>query len=154
MRKRISYAFFTCTLAYVLAAIIIFILSVAQTGWERIDSDAGTFLISALTLALSEFSWWGDFYYLAILVPWLSSALMLILLVYLFKGAGPRRVLGGLSIGAYYLAMFLVFIINGLIGGWEDITYPLLMLWPLAGFGLGYLATFILEKMVMPQLTG
>jgi hypothetical protein len=150
--KNVSYSFFICTLAYLIAAVILLLVSVAQTGWSRIDTDTGKILSSGLTLALSEFPWWGGFYYLAILVPWLGSSLLLVGMLYLFnKDATRRRLLGGLSLFAYFFSMFLAFIVNGLISGWGDIAYPLLCLWPVGGFGLGYLAVFLVEKVLPPQ---
>ncbi len=105
--------------------------------------------MSGLTLGLSEFRLWGDFNYLASLVPWLGSSLVLTLLMRWFNSESKRRrLLGGLSIFAYYFVMFLVFIIMGLIVGWGDIAYSLLILWPLVGFGLGYLAVVIAEKVL------
>jgi hypothetical protein len=152
MAKIFKYAFFTSTVAYLMAAVLVFVYSIAQTGWSRIDSDIGTFLPSALTLALSEFSWWGDFYGLAVLVPWFGSVLVLALLMFwLDGGARRRRLLGGLSVGVYYLSMFLAFIIEALIGYWGDIAYSLLAIWPFAGFGVGYLAAFIVDKIMKPQ---
>jgi hypothetical protein len=131
---------------------MLFIGSIAQTGWGRIDSDTGVFLSSGLTLALSEFPWWGGYYYLSILVPWLGSSLLLVIMLYLFdKDAGRRRLLGGLSLFAYFFSMLLMFIVKGLISGWGDIAYYLMWLWPVGGFGLGYLAVFLVEKVHEPQ---
>jgi len=150
--KTFRYAFLTCTLAYLIAAVLLFIFSVGQTGWNRIDSNTVMTLTSGLTLALSEFQWWGSFYYLAILVPWIGSSLVLVILLYLVSaGFRLRRLLGGLSVFAYYLAMFLAFIIHGLTSGWGDVGYYLLWLWPVAGFGLGYLAATIAEKILKPD---
>ena len=149
MGKTIRYALLTCFIAYFFAAVIIFILTVSQNGWGWLDRDSGGVIVSALTLALSEFGWWGDFYYLAVLVPWLGSSLLLMLLIAWFKGGTKRKyLLGGISVGVYYLAMFLAFIFEGLIGGWGDIAYPLLIIWPLAGFGLGCLSAWIADKIV------
>lgn len=147
MKKTIIYAFSTCTLAYALAAVLLFIFSVGQTGWSRIDNYMVTFLASGLTLALSEFTWWGGLYYMAILVPWFGSTLVLVLLLLWFDG-GARRIwiFGGLSVFAYYLAMFLVFIIGGLIHGWGDVGYLFFPIWLVAGFGLGCLSAIIVEK--------
>jgi len=154
MMKIFKYAFLTCTIAYFIAAVLLFIFSIGQTGWSRIDNDAGTFLLSILTLALSEFQWWGDFWYLAVLVPWLGSSLVMVLLmIWLNKGAGHRRLLGGFSIFAYYLAMILVFIIHGLIDGWGDIGYEFFPLWPLGGFVLGCLSAWIADKIIKLPVT-
>ena len=152
--KNLKYAFLTCTLTYAIGALLLFIFSVAQTGWSRIDSDTGTCLASGLTLALSEFQWWGDFWYLAVLVPWLGSSLLMVLLMTRFNyGAGRRWLLGGTSIFTYYLVMILVFIIHGLIEGWGDIGYGLFPLWLIIGFGLGYLSAVITDKMVEFRVT-
>lgn len=154
MKKSFKYGFTTCTLAYLMAAVLLFIFSVAQTGWSRIDNDLVTVLPSGLTLALSEFKWWGDFYYLAILVPWLGSTLVLALLLHWFNGgARRRRLLGGLSVLAYYFALWLSIIIPLLVRyGWHirgDMGYAdylAFLLWPVCGFGLGYLSATIVER--------
>ena len=159
MGKTVKYAFFTCTLAYLIAAILLFIFSVEQTGWSRIDNDIGTFLPSGLTLALSELKWWGDFYYLAILVPWLGSSLVLVLMIYLFRGeARRRRLLGGLSVFAYYIVIWLSLVIEELVryggeirGDIGYIGYLMFLLWPVCGFGVGYLAAILVERILKPQ---
>lgn len=145
--KILKYAFLTGTIAYFIAAVVIFILSVSQTGWSRIET--GETIVSALTLGLSEFGWWGNFYYLAVLVPWLGSTLLLALLLFwLDGGEGRRRLFGGLSIFAYYLAMWLAFVFHMIIFGRGDVAYPLLLIWPVAGFLLGYLSAIITDKMI------
>lgn len=159
MGKTVKYAFFTCTIAYLIAAVLLFIFSIEQTGWNRIDNDIVTFLPSGLTLALSELKWWGDFYYLAILVPWLGSTLVLVLLLHWFNGeAKRRRLLGGSSICVYYFAGWLSLIIEELVRygghirgdiGWFG--YLTFLIWPFIGFGLGYLATTIVERILKPH---
>jgi len=147
MKKSFKYGFTTCTLAYLLIVIPLLVLFVTllRGSYEPIIDVKG--MLSALTLMLSEFSWWGDFYYLAFLVPWLASSLVMVLLMIWFnRGARRRRLLGGLSVFAYYLAMVFVFIIHGLIRGWGDIAYGLIWLWPLFGFGFGYAAATIVER--------
>jgi hypothetical protein len=152
MARIFKYAFFTSTVAYFLAAFLLFVYFLASTGWSRIDSDIVTAFPSFLTLTLSEFRWWGDFYGMAVLVPWLGSALVLALLIFWFNGGAKRtRLFGGLSVGVYYLAMFLALIIEALISYWGDIAYPALAIWPAAGFILGYLAAFIVDKIMKPQ---
>jgi len=159
MGKTVKYAFFTCTLAYLIAAVLLFIFSVAQTGWSRIDNDIVTFLPSGLTLALSEFKWWGGFYYLAILVPWLGSTVLLVLLLHWFKGeARRRRLLGGLSVFAYYIVIWLSLVIEELVryggeirGDIGYIGYLMFLLWPVCGFGVGYLAAILVERILKPQ---
>jgi hypothetical protein len=149
MCKNLKYALLTCTVNYSIAAVLLFLFGVSQTGFRRIDSDAGQFIVDGLTLALSEFQWWGDYWYLAVLVPWLGSLLILTLMMAWSNSVrGHRRLLAGISISAYYLVLFLVFIINGLISGWGDIAYPMLVLWPIIGFGLGYLSAIISDKIV------
>ena len=146
MGKTVRYSFLTCTIACLLAAILfIIIFAINGIDCKYIIKD----LLTGLTLALSEFTWWGDFYYLAFLVPWISSSLVLILLIYGFDGGVRRRqLLGGLSFFTYYLAMFLAFIIHGLIRGWGDVGYQLFPLWLVGSFGLGYLATTIVERIL------
>ena len=140
MKKSFKYGFTTCTLAYLLVAIPLLVLFATLFR--------GSYgMLSILTLMLSEFPWWGDFYYLAFLVPWLASSCVLALLIYRFNGGARRRVLfSGFSIFVYYFAMWLVIIIYGLIYGWGDIAYDLFWLWSLFGFGFGYAAATIVER--------
>ena len=156
MGKLFKYAFFTCTLAYLIAAILLVIFfAIEGISVDYIVRD----LLTGLTLVLSEFSWWGAFYYLSFLVPWLASSLVLVLLIYGFNGGARRRqLLGGLSICVYYIAMILVFAIGRLVTLWGqievhpgDIGYLLLLIWPVCGFGLGYLASIIVERVLKPQ---
>ncbi|MFH1647152.1 MAG: hypothetical protein ABID71_05675 [Chloroflexota bacterium] len=160
MGKTIRYAFITATLAYLAAAVLLTVFYLEQTGWSRIDNETGTFLISGLTLGLSELKWWGHFYPLAVLVPWLGSTLVLALLVRYLDGSVPRRrIFGGVSISVYYLANWLSLIIEELVkyGGTiqSDMGYSgylTLFIWPAAGFGLGYLAAMIAGKIVPGQV--
>lgn len=153
MKKSFKYPFFNCTVAYFLAAIL---PAVFSATWGRGLSEPiinARGMLSALTLMLSDFPWWGDFYYLAFLVPWLASSCMLTLLIYRFNGGARRRALfTGFSIFVYYFAMWLVFIIHSLIYGWGDIAYHLIWLWPLCGFGFGYAAATIVERISKPQV--
>ena len=111
--------------------------------------------LSAFTLMLSEFSWWGDFYYLAFLVPWLASCCMLTFLVYRFNdGARKRALFAGFSILIYYCTVWLFFLVHGLTHGWGDIAYDLFWLWPLFGFGFGYVAATVVERVSKPQVVG
>lgn len=147
MEKTFKYAFFTCALAYFLAAIplVVFFATWGRSSSETIIAVKGVLI--ALTLMLSEYPWWGDFYYLAFLVPWLASSCVLILLIYGCNGGARRRALfTGCSMFIYYFAMWLVFLIHGLIYGWGDIAYDLIWLWPLWGFGFGYTAATIAER--------
>jgi hypothetical protein len=148
MGKIFRYAFVTCTTTYLIVAFIIFILAIIHhPNW--ITSETRIFVVSSLTLALSEFSWWGHFYYLAVLVPWLGSSLLIVVLLAWSRGRmKPRFLPGGISAGAYYLAMFLAFIFAGLFHGWGDIAYPLLLIWPLAGFAIGCLSAWIADKII------
>ena len=153
MGKIFKCAFFTCTLAYFLAAILpaVFFATWGRGLSEPIINARG--MLSALTLMLSDFPWWGDFYYLAFLIPWLASSCVLTLLIYRFNGGARRRALfTGFSIFVYYFAMWLVFIIHSLIYGWGDIAYDLIWLWPLFGFGFGYAAATIVERISKPQV--
>ena len=109
MEKAFKYAFFTCTLAYVLAAILLIIFfAIEGINAKYIIKD----LLTGLTLALSEFTWWGAFYYLALLVPWLGSSLVLVLLIYGFNG-GARE--GHYLVGSAYL--FIILRCGWLTGG-------------------------------------
>ena len=88
------------------------------------------------------------------LVPWLSSTLFLVLALLIFGregGAKRRWLLGGLGVGVVYLAMFLWIVIAALIDGrWRD-TLLFWGIFPLAGFGAGYLAAFIVNKIMKPE---
>jgi hypothetical protein len=152
MSKKLKYAFFTGTIAYAIAALLLFIFFAAQTGWGRSVNDIGLSLVSGLTLSLSEFGWWGDYYYLAFLVPWLGSTLVMALLLLWLKDRAVRRYLaGGLSVFIYYIAMFLAFTIHGLARGWGDVGYAFLPVWAVVGFGVGYASAAIVEKILKPQ---
>ncbi len=160
MRKILKYAFLTCTIAYVIIGVLLFILGYSLTGWSRIDSDVWVFLLGSVTLVLSEFQFWGDLSYLAILVPWLGSSLVLALLIYRFdKTLKRRRLLAGISIGIYYLVMMLVFVFGKIATSWGhidinpgDAAYALFLIWPLGGFGLGYLSALITDKIITLQV--
>ncbi len=145
MKKSFKYGFTTCTLAYLLVVIPLLVLfaTLFRGSYAPIVNVRG--MLELLTLMLSEFV--GDFYYLAFLVPWLASSCVLTLLIYRFNGGARRRVLfSGFSIFVYYFAMWLVILIYGLIYGWGDIAYDLIWLWPLFGFGFGYAAATIVER--------
>jgi len=151
MGKTVRDSFFTCALAYGFAAILLVILLAIQgIRDEYITQNIST----GLTLALSEFSWWGEFYYLTGFIPWLFSSLILMLLIYGFNGGIRRRQLfSGLSVLTYYLVMVLAFIIEGLVHGWGDVGYQFFPLWLIVGFGLGYLAAIITGKVFKVQVT-
>ena len=153
MKQAFKYSIFTCTLAYFLIAIPIFIIfsTLFRGSYEPIVDAAG--FLSFLTLMLSEFSWWGEFYYLAFLIPWLTSTCILALLIsYFNKGLRSRTLLTGLSIFIYYFAMLLVFIIQGFISGWGDIAYNLIWIWLVGGFIFGYVAALVVEKVFKLQV--
>ena len=147
IKKALKYGFITCALAYLLGAVLIVIIfaNVYKGTYGLVFN--GVAILHTFTLMLSEFSWWGDFYYLAFLVPLLSSCCVLMLLVYGYGRIARRRaLLTGFSIFIYYFAMCLVFLIYGLIYGWGDIAYNLIWLWPICGFSIGYAAATIVEK--------
>jgi hypothetical protein len=156
MGKTIKYALLTCLIAYLIGAVVLFIVSVKMTGWSGIDDNVGRSVVSSLTLVLSEFQGWGDFWYLAVLVPWLGSSLLLALLVKRNAGGSRlRRLWGGVSVSVYYVIMMLVFATGRLLTSWNeldfnpgDVIYLILLLWPLGGFGLGYLSAVITDKIV------
>jgi len=153
MKKSFKYGFTTCTLAYLLIVIprLVLFATLFRGSYEPIADIRG--MLSFLTLMLSDFPWWGDFYYLAFLVPWLASCWILTRLTYRFNGGVRKRALfAGLSIFVYYFAMCLVFLIHGLIYGWGDIAYELIWLWPVCGFGFGCAAAAIAEKILKPQV--
>jgi len=109
-------------------------------------------MLDFLTLGLSAFSWWGNFYYLAQLVPWVASSLILAVLFYCFgNGLGRRFPFSGLSISLYYLVMWLTFMSEGYIIGWGDLAYNLIWLWPIVGFLVGIAASAIVEKVFSPR---
>jgi hypothetical protein len=109
-------------------------------------------MLHFLTLGLSDFSWWDNFYYLALLVPLISSFLVLTMLLYRIGGGSGRRLMfSGLSIFLYYFAMWLAFMVHGLIVGWGDVDYALIWLWPILGFFVGVFASAIVEKVFRPE---
>ena len=154
MKKTIGHALSTCTAAYLLIAVFVLIISIYLNGWSRIDSDVGRSVVSLLTMVLSEFEGWGDFWYLAVLAPWLGSTLVMAIVAHRASGkAGRRQLWAGFSIGIYYVIMLLVFIIGKLAASWGqidlhagDAVYLLLLIWPLGGFAVGYLSALITDK--------
>lgn len=139
MKKPIIYSMVTCTLAYILIAIPIFAF-LATFGY---GDDRGFSILVYLTL-ISSLRWWGDLYYLALPVPWLVSCCLLALLIFRFNGGSIRRKLfSGLSIFAYYFAVWILAIILFLIDG---TGYDYIVLWPIFGFGFGYAAALIVEE--------
>ena len=153
MKKALGYSFSSCTLAHLSSGILllVFFATLLRGSYEPIVDIEN--MSSVLTLMLSEFSWWGDLYWLALPVPWLASCCLATVLIYCFRGGARRRaLLVGFSIFAYYFAMWIVFVIHGLIYGWGDIAYDLIWLWLLCAFGFGYAAATIAERVLSPRL--
>ena len=156
--KLVTYSLLVSILAYIMVAVLLALFYFQQTGWSSIDEGIFFFLLHGLTLGLSGFDWLGDFYTIAVLVPWLSSTLVLVLLLHFFHGRAPRRRLfAGLSICIYYFANWLSLIIEkivlygGIRGDIDYTGYLTLLIWPIAGFGLGYLSAIIVEKLIKTE---
>ena len=153
MTHNLKFAFITSTVTYAIAAAILAVFF-AATGFS--GGYFGRELVTGLTLMLSEFQWWGEVYYLAVIIPWLGSTLVMAVLLTAFTSdAGRRRLFGGTSICVYYVAMILVFAIGRTVSSWGnievnpgDIGYLLLLIWPIIGFGLGYLTSTAAESIV------
>jgi hypothetical protein len=156
MGKISRYVLVSCLIAYILAAIVMFLFALSQTGWSRVDSDTPKFIVDMLTLGLSNYTCWGDFWYLAALVPWLGSSLLLGLVLKRFaRTAGRRAVWGGLSMAIYYIVVLIVLGLGKLITNWGnievhpgDFAYVLFLIWPIGGYVVGYFAAVITEKIV------
>jgi hypothetical protein len=154
MMKKIIYALLTCFIAYLIAVVVMFLISLTQSGWSQLGSDNVTFMIGIVTLGLYGYSFWGGLGYLAILVPWLGSSLVLTLSLKRFNTtAGRRWQLGGLSLALYYVVMLLVLLISELAVNWgnievhpSDFAYALLIVWPLGGFVAGYISAAITDR--------
>ena len=147
MKTALKYGFTTCTFAYLLVVIALLVLftTVFRGSYETIVDIKS--MLSFLTLMLSEFSWWGDYYYLAFLVPWLTSCCVLTLLTYRFNGGARTRALfTGFSMFIYYFVTWLAFLIYGLLFEWGDIGYDIIWLWPVCSFGVGCAASIIVER--------
>ena len=166
MWRVLRYAFSTGALAYILAAVLLFIYMMIHSG-GKIDEEVITFFFDLYTLTpfLPHVSrWWTDFYYLRFLVPWLFSSLVLVLLLSVLNGEARRKwLLGGLSVCFYYFVMIMIYFVDKLVAWWGhiqpidifDILYYLMFfIWPLCGFGLGYLAATILERVWKPRIAG
>jgi len=158
MLKNIKYALLASFIAYLLALIAMFFFSLSQSGWSRVDGDNAKFMMDMVTLGLSNYTWWGAVWYLAVLVPWLFSALVLALaLKYFVRTAGRRATWGGLSLAIYYTLVLLVFAIGKLVAFWGDIdvnpgdlVYTVLIVWPIGGFIVGYFAATITDRIMKP----
>jgi hypothetical protein len=161
MGKIAKYALVTCLIAYILVAIVMFLFAVSQTGWTKVDDESPKFIVDMLTLGLSNYTWWGEFWYLAALVPWLGSSLVLGLALKRFaRTAGRRALWGGLSVAIYYIVVLVVFGLGKLITNWGnievhpgDFAYALLVIWPIGGYVVGYLVAMITEKIVKSPVT-
>jgi hypothetical protein len=161
MVKIVKYALLTCLIAYVLAALAAFIFSLSQSGWSHVDGNNVRFTVDMLTLGLTNYTGWGNFWYLAAPVPWLGSALVLTpLLKWRTRTAGRRAVWSGLSIVIYYVVVLLVLAIGKLIANWGnidvnpgDVAYVLLLIWPVGGYIVGYFAAMITDKVVKLPVT-
>jgi len=159
MLKNIKYALITSLIAYVLATVAMFFFSLSQSGWKSIDGDNAKFMMDMVTLGLSNYSWWGGAWYLAVLVPWLFSALVLALaLKFIVRKAGRRATWSGISVAIYYAIVLLVFAIGKLIAFWGnidvragDFVYAVLIVWPIGGFIVGYFAAILTEKILKTQ---
>ena len=156
--RLVAYALFVSILAYIMAAVLLAVFYVQQMGWNSIDGGVLLFFINGLTLGLPGFKVFEDFYIATSLIPWLSSTLVLVLLLRFFHGGTPRRRLfAGLSICVFYFASWLALIIEKMVlyGGIRgDIGYTgylVLLIWPIAGFGLGYLSAIIVEKLLKAE---
>ncbi|MFC1914202.1 hypothetical protein ACFLXF_02895 [Chloroflexota bacterium] len=90
--KLAAYSLFVSILAYIMAAVLLVIFFIQQMGWSSIDIGIFSFLLNGLTLGLSAFDWWGGFYTIAGLVPWLGSALVLVLLLRFFRGGSAAEI--------------------------------------------------------------
>jgi hypothetical protein len=156
MRKKILYALLTCFIAYWIALVVMFLISISQSGTSQIGKDNVTFMMDITTLGLYGYSFWGGLSYLAILMPWLGSSLVLTLSLKEFNTtAGRRWQLGGFSLALYYAVMLLVLLIRNLVTNWgnievhpSDFAYALLVVWPLGGFVVGYISAAITDKIV------
>jgi hypothetical protein len=154
MRKKIVYALLTCFIAYLIAVVVTFLISLTQSGWSQVGSNNVTFTMDIVTLGLYGYTFWGGLRYLAILVPWLGSSLVLaLLLTRHVRTAGRRWQLGGFSLALYYVVMLLVLGIGKLVTNWGNIAvhpgdfiYALLILWPIAGFVVGYISAAITDQ--------
>lgn len=156
MGKKIEYALLTCFIAYLIAAVATFLFSITQSGWSQIGNDNVTFMMNLVVLGLSDYPWWGGFWYLAVLVPWLGSSLALaLLLIRPARTAGRRWQWSGFSVALYYVVILLVLGIGKLIAFWGnievhpgDFIYALLIVWPIGGFVLGYISATITDKII------
>lgn len=150
--RSFKYGCFTCAVAYILALLPAFVLfsTLFRGSYESVVDARG--MLGFLTLGLSDFSCCDKFYYLTVLVPWITSSLVLALLHYHIGGRyGMRLILSGLSVFLYYFTMWLGLIISGIFLGWGDIAYDLIWLWPIGGFLTGVAASAIVEKVFRPE---
>jgi hypothetical protein len=155
MRRRLRYALLSSTLAYIFIALALVLLTGFINRWDTIGND----IVPGLTLTLSEYQWWGDFSYAAVIVPWLgSAAVMLVLLRRFGVTHGRRRLLAGFSIFAYYLVMLISLLIIEAISHGEiryEVHYDFIQFsgWLPGGFIMGYLSAMIADKIVQYPVT-
>ena len=158
MINNIKYALLASFIAYLLATVAMFFFSLSQSGWTRVNGDNVKFMMDMVTLGLSNYTWWGAVWYLAALVPWLFSSLVLALALKLVtKAAGRRATWSGLSVAIYYAVVLLVFAIGKLVAFWGnidvhpgDLVYAVLIVWPIGGFIVGYFAATITDRIMKP----
>jgi hypothetical protein len=154
--KSIIYGLLSSALAYVLIALALILVTGFVNGWGTIGND----MVPGLTLTLSEFKWWGNAGYVAPLIPWLGSAVVIILSVRRYgTTAMRRRLLTAFSIFIYYFIMLLYLLIAELAGHGEirhTVRYDFIQftVWLPTGFIMGYLSAMIADKIVPYPVTG
>ena len=156
MIKNIKYALLASFIAYLLATVAMYFFSLSQSGWSHVNGDNAKFMMDMVTLGLSNYTWWGAVWYLAVLVPWLFSAMVLALALKFFvRTAGRRATWSGLSVAIYYAVVLVVFALGKLVAFWGnidvrpgDLVYAVLIVWPIGGFIVGYFAATLTDKMM------
>ena len=137
MAKIFKYAFLTSTLACLFIAVPYLIIALFSLSGELMIST-----VLRMTLVY------------VFLVPWLGSTLLLVLALLIFglEGGTKRRLLSGLSLGVVSLAVWLWDFMQDLIQWHHANVSPTTAIWLLACFGAGYLAAFIVDKIVKPEI--
>ena len=146
IKDSFKYGFTTCAVAYLLAALPA--LFVSATFLRGLSEPLVDFreMFYILSFGLSDFSLWGNFYYLSIVVPWIVSSYILGLLVDRFDGGQGKKVLfSGIGMSIYYVIMLMIFIISGTIFGFGDVAYEHLWFWPFPGFIMGVTASILVS---------
>ncbi len=159
MMNNIKYALLASFIAYLLAMVAMFFFSLSQSGWRGVDGDNARFMMDMVTLGLSNYTWWGGAWYLAVLVPFIFSALVLALALRFFvRAAGRRSTWSGLSVAIYYVIVLLVLAIGKLVAFWGnievhpgDVIWLVFIVWPIGGFIVGYFASIITGKILKTQ---